>query len=297
VLLNISLSPDQTTTYPITLTNQLTTPLLVETSFADFQTADEDGGYQFVETKTDPLLSWVHIDKDTFLLAPGEKTQVMITVKTPKTIPFGGYYGMIYFSPNLPTLAGQTKILPKIAVLMLGSIGVGGNQTKADILTFSLPFFVQQNTNIPLTLRVKNTGINHFSAKPFVTFSSFFGKPTTTQLEEKYVFPAKVRRWEQELDQTLFPGMYTVQAAVSIGGGKQVFNQTTIVVYPNNQTLITSILIILLLCILILRKRMKKAFLILIAKNNDTEEAKINSSSIKPTTKRKTVSKKKKRNY
>lgn len=264
VLLSITLSPDQNMDYPITLTNQLDAPLPVKVHFADFKTATEDGGYQFVDTKTDPLLSWTSVDQDMFILQPKEEKDIIVTVKTPTTIPFGGYYGMVYFEPMLPTLKDQTKVLARIAVLMLGSVGIyDPSAINAQILDFSTPAFLQQDNSIPILLRVKNTSINHFSAKPYFAIKPLFGKDSNYELEEKYVFPEKVRRWHVDLGATLTPGIYFTTMAVSIGGGKQIIESSQFIIYPTTQTLSILAGLSLLILLSIYRKRVKNAVTIL----------------------------------
>ncbi len=265
-IINVPLSPGKKYSYAITITNLSNKPLLLQASLKDFQTTGEEGDYLLEDTHTNPLLSWLTLSKDTLILNPHEKKKINLMINTPKNIPLGGYYGILFFEPVLQNMdSGKTRIIPQVGILLLANIGVPDpNAKQADILTFTTGLFHQTNS-FPLLLRVKNISLHFFTAKPILTISPLISfKPTPVSpmyLDDRIIFQDKVRRWEEMI--TLpdnHPNIYKVNLAVSTGNGNYSTESTYLVVFP-----FANALLLLLLCIVIAflikrRKRLKGAF-------------------------------------
>ena len=131
VIINVALSPDKTYTHEVTIENLTNAPMPLKASFNDFITTGEEGGYVFQDTKTNPLLSWSTLSESEFILSPKEKKKLQLTIHTPKQIPLGGYYGVLFFEPVIqnsqPT---TTTINSKIGILMLANVGVPDPKAK-----------------------------------------------------------------------------------------------------------------------------------------------------------------------
>lgn len=275
VIVNVSLSPGKTYTHKVTVENLTNAPMPLRVSLNDFITSSEEGGYVFEETADNPLLSWIRLSESEMILNPKEKKVIIMTIQTPKSISLGGYYGVLFFEPVVQTqLPDATRVSSKVGVLMLANIGVPDpNAQKAEILEFSTPF-IDEDGDIPFMLRVKNISLNFFTAKPIVTISplvpilapqslgnvdsSHINKSVT--LEDKIVFPGKVRRWTEETTlQDLSPNIYKAQMAVSTGNGQYVTTVKYIVVFPLIKAAGIVMIVLVLLFILTKRKRLKKA--------------------------------------
>ena len=269
VIINVSLLPGQTYNHDVTIENLTNTPLPLRATLNDFLTGSEDGGYVFEDSKTNPLLSWIKLSDTDFLLNPKEKKIVHMTITTPKTIPLGGYYGMLFFQPVLQnTTTNATQVSAKIGVLMLANVGVQDPKAKKEqILTFSTGHFHQDGT-LPLLLRVKNISLNFFTAKATLTIKpliSFHQKEQTAQLEDKIIFPGAIRRWtEDNVMQNLSPNLYKATIAVSSGNGQYESQDTYFVIFPLQYVLSIVIFITILSFILVKRKRFKEAISALI---------------------------------
>ena len=264
VIINVNLSPNKTTTNEVRIENLTNTPLPLKATLNDFVTGGEEGGYVFEDTKTNPLLSWTKLSDDTFILNPKEKKKILMTVKTPTTIPVGGYYGVLFFQPVLQTASAQaTQVSTKVGILMLANLGVpdDGHQ-KADILTFT-PKQLSQDGTVPFLLRVQNTSLNFFTAKPILTINPvlpFSQVEKPVYLEEKLIFPDKVRRWTE--DQTihdLSPNIYKVHLSVSTGNGQMGTTDRYFVVFPVVKALIILMIILLIIFLTIKRNRLGTA--------------------------------------
>lgn len=267
-IITITLSPGKTYNHEITIENLSDAPLPLRATLSDFMTGGEDGGYVFEETKSNPLLSWIAMNETEFILNPKEKKTVQMTITTPKSIPVGGYYGVLFFEPVAQRdQTTTTRINAKVGVLMLANIGVPDpNAKKADILTFDPGLFYNEGT-VPFILRVKNISLNFFSAKPNLSMTPIlpFGNGSRQfELEEKTIFPGNIRRWSEDNTVTdLQPNIYKATMAVSTGNGQVVSAEKYFIVLPLVQLFILFVVITLIVFIVVKRKRIRKAVTIL----------------------------------
>lgn len=264
VIINVTLSPGKTYTQPVAIENLSDSPLPLRTALSDFMTGGEEGGYVFAETKSNPLLSWIKLDETEFILNPKEKKELQMMITTPDAIPVGGYYGVLFFEPVAQgDQSSSTKVNAKVGVLMLANIGVPDpNAKKAEILTYETDF-LHADGNISVLLRVKNTSLNFFSAKPTVHITPLLPVETTIReypLEEKIIFPGNIRRWEEAATiQSLPPNIYKATVNISTGNGQVISAEKYLIVLPPSNILIGVFLLFLLVFIITKRKRIKNA--------------------------------------
>jgi hypothetical protein len=264
VIINITLSPGKTYTHEVTVENLTNTPLPLRASLNDFLTSGEEGGFVFEETQTNPLLSWIKLNETQFILNPKEKRTLQMTITTPRSIPLGGYYGVLFFEPvtQNPSLQA-TRVSSKIGVLMLANVGVTDpNATKAEIVDFSTDL-VDKDGSLPLMLRAKNISLNFFTAKPILTISPLIQIGNQSKeiiLEDKIIFPGQIRRWtEQTSIEDLSPNIYKAHMAVATGNGQSVSTERYFLVFPFTKTLLVIGALILILFFIIKRNRLRQA--------------------------------------
>ena len=265
LIFNITLDPGKVYNYKIEVENLTSTPLPVKAYFENFTTTDEEGGYSFEDNTPNPLISWSSISKDELLIPAKSKESEELTVKIPSKVPFGGYYGVLFFEPLLSqNLSDSTVISAKIGTLLLANIGVSEKNSNGKILDFSTNS-INQEESVPYLLRVQNNGLNHFSAKPILTIKPLFGKEQRIDLEEKFVFPGKVRRWEDSITlNDKWRGIYKATMSVSLGNGKQIVKQNYFLSFPISNSIIIVIIVSIFAFILTRRRRVKKALKILV---------------------------------
>lgn len=270
-IINVPLSPGKKYSYKVTVTNLSNRPLPLQASLNDFQTTGEEGDYLFADTKTNPLLSWINLSQTDLVINPKESKPVTLTIATPKNIPFGGYYGILFFQPVLQNATQTTQVIPRVGILLLADIGVPDpNAPQANILTFTTGL-LHEDTTIPLLLRVKNISLHFFTAKPILTISPLLSfhhqEVSPTYLEDKLIFQGKVRRWEQTITlPDTQPNIYKVHLAVSTGNDKYVVQDKYIVVFPFTKAIFVLLGLIILTFFITKRKRLKKAFTALFRK-------------------------------
>lgn len=256
-ILNISLSPGNEYSYTVKVTNLTLVPLPVRAGFENFTTTDEEGGFVFESPTKNPMSSWVSLDTKDMIIPAGSERTVELNVKIPDKVPFGGYYMVLFFEPLLSAQqTGGANIAAKIGVLMLSNIGTTDSQANAKILTF------EPN---PFVLRVQNNGINHFSAKPFLKLKNILGSEKSIELEEKFVFPGKVRRWEKNVDLPKMPGgIYKANIVVATGEGKQINMDKYFVNLPVSKGLLIILTITIIIIIIAKRRNIRKALRVLV---------------------------------
>lgn len=267
VIFNISLQPGKTYIYNVEVVNLTDSPVPVQAMMDTLETTDEDDAFKSPQ-EASPLLSWVTLDTKDMIIPPKGKKAITVTIKIPNVIPVGGYYGILFFQPQFPALKdSDTIISAKIGVPFLASVGVAPEMSQpAEIIDFSFDNVVYENGPVVGSLRVKNTALSHFTAKPVLKVRSLFGKKKTILLEEKIVFPGKGRKWQTSFELPTYVDIYTISAVVSTGNGNQIEQETYIVAFP--WKLLALVMLIGLGITVAIRnnKRIIEALLILIGK-------------------------------
>lgn len=258
VILSLNLTPNTTTPYSITIENLTNKALPTTITFESFNTSDEIGGYIF-DNSTSLLSRWLVMPTKDFILAPKEKRKIDIALDIPNEVPLGGYYGVIFINPVLSPNTTNITLAPKIGILLLANIGVDENQEdKIFIEEFSVPF-ISENGVSNYILRVKNSSLFHYSAKPKITLTSIFGGKRTIPLEEKYIFPGKIRKWEETLKTSSLPNIYKARLSLSTGNGKQIHSEKVIVVFPAFKFILIGIIVLFVILVAFKWRKIKKA--------------------------------------
>lgn len=114
--------PGETINDVIKITNNDSTPLVLNAEAQDFVASGETGQPAFISPeKNDAAISlakWINVNngQQTTIL-PGEKKEIPFTISVPETAEPGGKYGTIFFFP--PSEGGQVAIVQKIGTLLL----------------------------------------------------------------------------------------------------------------------------------------------------------------------------------
>jgi len=274
-IVTVTLSPGQTTTYDIEIENLESSPIPVHIALESFDTTGEEGSiipFQDQNQDTTPTLTqWMRIHvADTILDGNGKKT-IPVELTVPSTVPLGGYQAVLTMTPLTPQISNDIpQVIPRIHVLFLANIGVMDSSIAANkrgrIETFEMRPFLSWNTPLLWTLRAHNTSLNYYSAKPIYTFTPIlFGKNFKRIEQEKIILPGKIRRWEGAIEENVIPiGMYSVDAAVSVGDGLQIHAHTYILRIPWQHAIVIMTIGILLIYLYKKRKNITETFTILV---------------------------------
>jgi len=239
-VVNLTVSPGQTTSVQILLRDISTGNLLVTGTANDFLAAGEDGTPKVIldDQQNNPysMKSWVG-PLPSLLLVPHEIKSMTVTLHVPKDASPGGHYGVIRFTATPPELQDTgVSLAASLGALMLVTV-TGKINENVSLQTFD----VSQNDkvgnlfeNSPLTFSelFKNTGNVHEQPVGEVIITDTFGRKTASlsvNQPPKNILPASERRFSQSLDQTVIGneflfGRYTAKLAVTYGTSKQAIN-------------------------------------------------------------------------
>jgi hypothetical protein len=258
LIFNISLDPGKTYNYKLKVKNLTKSPLPVKAYFENFTSTGEDGGYIF-DNKPNPLISWSTVSPKDLIIPANESRELDLKITIPNQVSLGGYYGVLFIEPLINQKTNQnTLVSAKIGALLLANVGVN-DIAKAKIIEFQTNL-ISEDDEVNILLRVRNEGLNHFSAKPKIIFEPIIGNKKTVNLEEKFVFPGKVRRWEQSIKiPNKWHGIYRVKVSVSTGNGQQVYDEKLFISFPISKAILIILIASLIMFLTIKRDRVKKA--------------------------------------
>ncbi len=259
-LLPITLSPGKTYTQNIRITNTTDLPLPVQITLEPIDTPDDSTNRK---APGQSLVQWIEKLNPELIIPARETRNFTFIIRTPSKIPLGGYYGMFYIQPLFSQTKTKTDIVTRLGVLLLGSVGTPDIPlNKVQIVDPRFSQFWYENAQPNLTFLVKNTALNHFSAKPFIRIKPFMGDPFFFEFEEKFVFPGKSRRWTQSLE-VVSPGIYQGTLFVAIGGGYQQTAEVSFAVFPVTKSLLLTAGLIFVVILIRKRTQIKQAIRIL----------------------------------
>ncbi len=261
-IISLSLSPGKTSTTVLSIENNGEVPLPIRLRFEPLSTLSD--------SSVKPLQSigsWITISNPTLLLPAQKEVEVDIKISLPKTIPLGGYYGMLYVEQLSPTQTNAgSLILTKMGVLILGSVGV--QDVPLNSIELQKPILatpISETNTLPLSFIVKSTALNHISAKPYLMIHPLFKKTEAVQLEEKLVFPGTKRAWNTSFTvQNTTALYYSADLFVSIGNGLSQKKSFSFVIFPVQQAIILVLFITIGVSFYRKRKQMRKAIEIMI---------------------------------
>lgn len=259
-IFNIILSPGKKYSYQIKITNNTDAPLPLQKTLEPIITPDDENPQ---EQLSQNIVPWIKTQTDQMIIEPKQTRNFDFTVQVPSQVPLGGYYGMMYFQPLFPKKQGNTEIVTKFGVLLLGSVGVQEiplNKVKITNQKFSSYFYESGNPDLMFT--VKNTALNHFSAKPFIKLKPVYGPEKFFEFEEKFVFPGKSRIWKSILPVSQW-GFYEGTLYISVGGGFQKTTNISFAIFPLKKTLLLAFTVIFIIVLIRKKDRFKKALQIL----------------------------------
>ena len=266
IMFEVNLKPGQESTYKMDVENLLPSPLGLSLNLQALNASDEDNGITFDPLpENSPLIKWIKLPEKDFLFSENSKKTIEFTISIPRNVKEGSYNSVLFLTPmyskminkNLPT------VLSRLGALIFVNIGIPQEtaaQNKAKIVDFYFGGILDTGKEQKMTLRVQNIFPFTLSTKANIEIDSFSGK-RTLELIDKRILASKIRRWQQAVNLPI--GFYKATAAVSVGGGQQIFKSTYFMVFPLK--IITEILVLVIILYLIyrFRKRIKKAAFIL----------------------------------
>ena len=274
-----SLSRGQTRDGEIRVVNTSDFALPIRFNMVRWDAEDEIGGMNFIETGEDPsfdITRWVDIKESNIILESGEARDIAFTISVPANAEPGGKYGAVFVEPVVPEIyfeGGETRILPRIAILFLLDIPVanleeqtsqpltvaefsveGRSSLLSEIASRFASLFYAPGTVFAATpavsvdmlsaapsgfiLRVRNDGITHIRPSGTVSvFNAFDVKIAAASLAPTTILPHKVRQFPVEFIGDNVP---LVPSAVERQFALGEYKATVVLEGVGNQPFVTS---------------------------------------------------------
>lgn len=270
VILKIQLQPGAKHLYPITIENLSDLPMPIRASVEGFDPSDELSGFiPNPAIETSPLAHWISIAEPDTIIPAHQAHEFLVKISIPATVPIGGYYAMIYFTP----LYQNGSIGSKIGVITLANIGVQDSlQNKAIIAEFHFEKLIYEHGPIASTVRIKNDSLHYFSTKPRLILSPYWGESDMVELDEKTILPGKSRAWKSIFTiQNSKWGIYKATVKTSIENGETISKTIPLVIFPYKIFLIFFLLVSVILWIIRKRQNIHTAIRLLLS-SSSTED-------------------------
>jgi len=193
-------------------------------SAVDFSMRDDSGGVTLLEPDNQPrkygLADWMDFDSDALALGPGEKKDVIVTLKNDDSLAVGGHYGAVVFM--MEGAPGSSSVAFKLASLVFAE-KAGGENPGLELQGQELQTqFLKNPAGIKLFFQ--NTGNTHLVPRGIVKVTDFFGRETLRGIinpESAIILPETARSFPvafQELSASIFPGRYTLSVEYRFDG-------------------------------------------------------------------------------
>jgi len=203
-LLEFGVEPGGEIVSKIKVLNETAETTTFYTSTANFNARDEFGNPNFLFEEKGGLADWIEINPGPIVLLPGERQDILFTVKVPNDADPGGHYAGIFFGSGPPQLAaekgGQIGVVAKLGMLLL--LRVSGDITiKSAIQEFHILNNQRFFTRLPVQFwyRLYNSGNLHIRPAGVIEIKNIFGLTSakiTANPVEGAVLPDSIRRFE-----------------------------------------------------------------------------------------------------
>ncbi len=169
------------------------------TQVENFESKDESGNPQFVQTR-EGLAVWTNVEPSV-TVAPGERKTVPFTIRIPRNAEPGGYFASIFVRTTPPSAGGgEVSIGARLGTLVLLRVN-GEIQEGVDILEFTSDNQKRFFTSLPVEFyyRFQNTGADRVKPTGDVVIKNIFqltAKVLSANRTEGSVLPRSIRRFE-----------------------------------------------------------------------------------------------------
>jgi len=180
-LIELDMSPGQTVSRKITLTNTTDKPLTFSASINDFVSSGNTGQPIFLDSneESDPkysLSKWITVTQQPdFTIAAKGSTEIEFTVSVPVDAEPGTHYGGILFGQLLGVLNNTgTAVQHKAGAIIL--VRLGKSQEQVQVHEFFTQRTVYQHSPIEFISSLHNFGNVHSKVKGDIKIRNMFGR-------------------------------------------------------------------------------------------------------------------------
>jgi len=177
---------------------------------------------------------------ESFRLEPGETKTLTVTFDIPTNVTPGSHYGLVLFTAQNDQGDQDVALSASVGPIVLIEVD-GELQSDLQLVEASAARDSDNNPATPsnlgsffsggplsVVLRLQNNGNTFLQPSGTFQVKNFFGKtvkqyevnsPENTASDRAYVLPDQIRRFENDLDDRLYFGRYTIEGTLSYVGG------------------------------------------------------------------------------
>lgn len=230
----LSLVAGQTINGTVKLRNSGREPITVALSAETFGVTNEDYDYRF---EKDKQAGWVNYEKPKIELQSRELREVKYSVAVPVGAEPGGHY-IALIAAIQPAAAQSDGVTTIDRVASLLYIDLPGESTKqGSLVSFDVPV-IAVSARLNFVTQLRNTGSTHFRSNSIYSLKTIQGKLIKDQTSSQLLLPQSIRRSKNSIAMPYWPGIYTVQAKIGLGGNSNTQVSRRVIYLPVQGTLI-----------------------------------------------------------
>lgn len=248
--------------YVITIANDSSVSQAFRFSAADFGSLNDTGGVAFVgDTPTDfskahGLAKWMTLEKDSAVIAAGEKMQLGVTVNNDDSLSAGGHYGAVIAealtapeNPSGNVRVGVKQVITSLILLVKDGAAPPDLQLVSQVPSRSGPWKLPTD----MTMRFSNEGAVHVVPRGVTSVKDPLGREVERgALNENsgIVLPGALRKYDtplMRLASAWMPGRYSVATTYRYDGSEATKVLATSFWYLGSLPLMAGLLLVLVL--------------------------------------------------
>ncbi|NTW61552.1 hypothetical protein HGB24_02610 [Candidatus Saccharibacteria bacterium] len=220
----IAIQPGSTYQDKIKVTNGSGSNIRITMSVEEFGVLNEQYDYIFEEDAD--LANWVNFSDSNIELKPGQFKEIDYRIGVPISAEPGGRYVSLFASSDI---IENGAITTRQRVGSLLYITVQGDVTRdGRLLSLSSPWLVLDNSD--WSVNIQNTGTTHFRSEYSVSVRDIFDNQINYSSNDKLILPSTIRLVAGKFSLPIWPGIYKIVYAVSLGD-KPSYKNTIYFIY------------------------------------------------------------------
>lgn len=263
------LTRGKTTSQSFELSNNSRVPLPIKCYIRNFDASDEEGGVAIPDEADVGRLSprnWIEVTSPDFVLQPQTSREIVVNFNTPKDLPPGGYYSILFAEPLLPEsfLSSSSLQIGGRLGSLLFLVNPGDISEKGNIASVDFPRYIFSSSAPDLKIRFRNGGNVHLRPNGKITITNLVSKKSwIAEVPEFTTLPGKIRQQIVAMDKLKWPGVYEIKMQLYYGRDKIILDKTLVFYYLPIVPVVVIIVAIGLLVALFLRKTRKRVIRVL----------------------------------
>ena len=162
--LSLNTKPGHSTSDSITLKNNSSDPVTLQTGLMRFRSYNDRGVPELLPLEpNDQFANWISFSDDTFTIAAGGSKKVAITITVPENAALGYYYAVKFQKVAGGSTTDTTQLLGSSAVLLLLEVTTPNITKDVRLLSFTADKIIYDYLPVTFTVTLKNQGNIHIA--------------------------------------------------------------------------------------------------------------------------------------